>query len=168
MLRLLAMGKHPSTCTCARCGASTVLLDFGYQLPDCIWDQAPAERSPNNTGDFAELGQRRFVRGLLPIRIKDGEEFRYGVWLEVDEATFVEVRGSWNDKVRYPKLRFKAKLANAAPPWRQTLLGLSVDIGVREQKSRPVVIGADDAWLRKLLDDGWAQADYEAAVASFK
>ncbi len=90
-----------------------------------------------------------------------------GVWLEVDQATFLDVRNCWNDEKRYLKLRFKAQVANAAPPWRTNLLGLDVEAGVREAKSRPFVMAAEAAWLQKLIDDGWTPDDYQAAVASF-
>ena len=162
------MAAHPKTCTCATCGAPTALLDYGYQAPDCVWAQPKAERSPRNNSDFAEFGERRFVRGLLPVKLEDGEEFRYGVWLEVDRETFDEVVKDWNDVDRYPKLRFVAKIANAAPPWRDKILDVAVDVGVREQNSRPFVLAARAAWLQKVLEDGWTMADYRAAIASFR
>ena len=143
------------------------MLDFGYQLPDCIWDAPEVERSRDNTSDFASHGERRFVRGLLPIPLENGTEFHYGVWLEVDQATFLDVRNCWNDEERYLKLRFKARVANAAPPWRTNLLGLGVEAGVREVKSRPFVMAAEAAWLQKLMADGWTPDDYREAVASF-
>jgi hypothetical protein len=160
------MVAHPKTCTCARCGETSAILDFGYQLPDCVWEQPTAQRSARNSSDFAELGKRRFVRGLLPVKLEDGEEFRYGVWLEVERKTFDEAKASWNDEKRYPSLRFVATVANAAPPWGAKLLGVEVDVGIREQKARPFVIGARAPWLQEVLDRGWTAAEYEAVVAA--
>jgi hypothetical protein len=139
-------------------------LDFGYQLPDCVWAQPAEQRSPRNSPDFAEVGERRFIRGLLPIRLPDGREFRYGVWLEIDEATFIEVNRSWGDPERYPRLRFGATIANAAPPWRDQLLGVAVEVGVRDQDSRPFVIASSQSWLQDLLDHGWTMTEYRAAI----
>jgi hypothetical protein len=164
---IAVMAEHPETCECAMCGAATPLLDFGYQAPDCVWAQLPRERSPENTGDFAQFAERRFVRGLLPIKLEDGEEFRFGIWLEVDLATFAVVRASWTDPPRYLRLRFSASVANAVPPWHHRILGCEVEVGTRDATSRPFVIGARDAWLRRVLDAGWTSSDYEAAVASF-
>lgn len=162
------VAAHPKTCACAKCGVPTALRDFAYQLPDCIWAQRESQRSSRNSGDFAELDERRFVRGLLPVKLENGEEFRYGVWLEVDRTTFDEVRSSWNDEVRYPELRFAAKIANAAPPWRKRILGVEVDVGVRDQKSRPFVVAARERWLQRVIERGWTAAEYDAAVESFR
>lgn len=158
------MLAHPENCTCEVCRPPVAFLDYGFQLPDCVWAQPAEQRSPRNTLDFAELGPRRFIRGLMPIRLPDGREFRYGVWLEIDEPTFVEVNRSWSDPVRYPQLRFPATIANAAPPWNERLLGAAVDVGVRDQDSRPFVIGSSQTWLQDLLERGWTLADYRAAV----
>ena len=158
------MAAHPENCTCEVCRPPVPFLDYGFQLPDCVWAQPAEQRSPRNTPDFAELGARRFLRGLMPIRIPDGREFRYGVWLEIDEPTFVEVNRSWSDPARYPRLRFAATIANAAPPWNDKLLGVAVDVGVRDQDSRPFVIASSQAWLQDLFDHGWTMADYRAAV----
>lgn len=164
---MTAVADHPPTCTCSQCGNPSALLDFGYQAPDCVWAQPANERSPENTGNFAWLGKRRFIRGLLSLGLESGEEFNFGLWLEVDTATFDAVRASWNDPSRYLGLRFAAAIANAAPPWRERILGCRVDAGVREPTSRPYVLGARDAWLQRLLDAGWTTSEYEAAVASF-
>jgi hypothetical protein len=164
---IIQMAEHAETCTCSECGAPTALLDFGYQAPDCVWAQLPHERSPENTSDFARLGERRFVRGLLPIKLESGEEFCFGLWFEVDLATYDQVRACWRDPPRYLSLRFTATIANATPPWRESIIGCIVDLGARKATSRPYVIGARDPWLRQLLESGWTASDYDAATASF-
>jgi hypothetical protein len=102
------------------------------------------------------------------VRLERGEEFRYGLWLEVSRTTFDDVRDSWNDKQRYPELKFVAKIANAAPPWRARIVGAEVKVGVRDQDSRPVVIAARKRWLQAIIKHGWTVAEYDAAVASFR
>ena len=158
---------HPASCACGKCGATTALLDFGYQAPDCIWSLPPAKRSPRNTSDFAELGARRFVRGILPIKIQgSADEFRYGLWFEVEPAKFDEIRAVWNDP-SYAQLTFAATVANAAPPWRDEMLGAKVACAVRDVNSRPFVAGAHAPWLAALVENGWSQDAYRRAVASF-
>jgi len=158
---------HPTSCACETCGARASLLDRAYQAPDCVWAQPVDERSSRNNVDFAELGERRFVRGLLPVPLANGEEFRFGVWLEVDEQTFDEVVASWNDEARYPDLRFTATVANAVVPWQDRILGAHVDVGVRDPNARPFVSAARAPWLQAVVERGWTMAEYEATVASF-
>ena len=117
-LTLLRVEAHTRTCACAKCGQATQLLDSAFR-PDCGWAQPEGERSRRNNEDFAELDERRFVRGLLPIRLEDREEFRFGIWLEVTADVFDDVLVSWNDDVRYPRWQFVATIANAIPPWGQ-------------------------------------------------
>jgi hypothetical protein len=118
--------------------------------------------------NFAELDDRRFVRGLLPIRLTSGEEFRVGVWLEVGRDIFDDIFESWDDTVRYPQLKFVATIANAAPPWREKILGVEVHVGVRDQNSRPYVFASHTAWLHQVLERGWTDAEYEAVIASIR
>lgn len=132
-----------------------------------MWAQPPAERSSRNNSDFAESGDRRFVRGLLPVRLASGDEFRFGLWFEVDRPTFAEVVASWDDEERYPHLRFTATIANAAPPWHAQILDAQVDLGVRDPSARPFVIAARAPWLQAVLERGWTMAEYEAVVALF-
>lgn len=165
---LLLVAAHSETCICATCGAASAFLDFGYQLPDCIWNQPESERSTRNTRDFASLGDRCFIRGLLPVPLESGEEFRYGIWLEVPRATFDEARQSWDDENRYLKLRFVGKIANAVSPWWDKILGIAVDIGGRDQGSRPFVVAAHEPWLQQIIERGWTAAEYHAAIASLR
>ena len=160
------MAAHPKTCICARCGAAASVLDWAYQAPDCVWAQPAAERSALNNEDFAELGERLFVRGLLPVRLEDGEEFRYGIWLEVDLETFKKVLQSWNDRKRYARLRFAARIANAVPPWHDKILGVEVDVGVRDPTSRPFIVTARVRWLQAVIEHGWTTAEHKAVVES--
>jgi len=154
--------SHPVTCTCAACGGSTEFLDFGYQLPDCIWALPPAERGQQGQS-FAELGARRFVRCLFPIRLEDAREFRYGPWIEVEAGTFREIREIWDDP-RYATLRFTGRIANAMPPWRERIANIEVELAVRDQNVRPFVVASSTPWIQELLDCGWTMAEYRAAA----
>ena len=165
---MTSVTQHPPGCACPACGEPISGLDFGYTLPDCIWNQPAHQRSSRNNTDFAELGKRRFVRGLLPVKIATGDEFRYGVWLEVRGATFDKIVEVWNDPQRYPKLKFTARIANAVPPWKAKILDVEVDAGVRDQGSRPFVIASAEKWLQALLTRGWTRAEYEAIYAELQ
>jgi hypothetical protein len=137
-------------------------------MPDCIWDQPVDQRSSRNNADFAELGDRKFVRGLMPVPIETGDEFRYGVWLEVDEATFRRVLAAWNEPDIYIGLEFTAGIANAAPPWGEHLLGAEVDVRVRDAGARLFITDAKHEWLRDLIARGWTKDEYRAAVATLR
>jgi hypothetical protein len=121
----------------------------------------PAEqRSRRCNEDFAELGDRKFVRGLLPVRIEGGEEFRYGVWLEVDPETFEQVIRVWNDPAAYRSLAFGGRIANALPPFGSCALGAHVDLATRDEKSRPFVVNSREPWLEDLLARGWTHREH--------
>lgn len=153
---------HDAGCTCGTCGAAIagLPLDFAYSLPDCVFEQPPSARSPRCNADFAELGDRKFVRALLPVPVEGGEEFRYGVWLEVDQDTFSRVVHAWNDPATYPSLAFGGVVANAIEPYGAKTVGLKVGAATRSQNARPFVIRADVEWLGGLLTDGWSRSEY--------
>ncbi len=153
---------HDTGCTCSVCGAAIpdLPLDFAYSLPDSVFDQPPSERSPRCNADFAELGERRFVRALLPVPVEDSAEFRYGVWIEVDQDTFVRVVHAWDDPATYPTLTFSGVIANAIEPYGAKAVGLEVRAATRSQNARPFVVRADAEWLERLLTEGWSRSEY--------
>jgi hypothetical protein len=157
------------------CGAAIPGLpqDFAYQWPDRVFALPPEERaertwrSGENNPDFVVLdGAAFFCRALLPIPIGEGEEFRYGVWLEVSQADFERILEAWHDEEAYRTLRFRAALANALAPWGDRTLGAAVDVATRDAGARPWVTGADDAWLAALLHAGWDRPAYERFARS--
>src|SRR5215510_15097389 len=125
---------------CAACDEPVSGRDFGCALPDDVFEQPIAERSHRNSSDFAELGERRFVRCVMPIRVGTADEFRYGVWLEVQLATFDHIIDVWNDAPRYRELSFDGTIANAVPPWNEKILGCRVTAGTRSANDRPIVV----------------------------
>jgi len=161
---------HEPGCICARCGAAIPYppLDFAYRLPDCVF-ALPAElRSPRCNEDFAELGDRKFVRGLLPVRIEGSEEFRYGVWLEVDPETFERVIRAWNDPAAYRKLAFSGRIANALPPFGPRALDALVNLATRDERGRPFVVSSPERWLKDLLTRGWTHREHLDLAAALR
>lgn len=161
---------HEPGCKCALCGAVVhdPPLDYAYRLPDCVFALPAEHRSSRCNEDFAELGDRRFVRGLLPVPVEDTEEFRYGLWLEVDAATFERVIRAWNDPVAYRALTFSGRIANALPPFGVRSLDVLVDLATRDEKSRPFVVRAQEPWLEELLERGWTQREHLKLAAGLR
>jgi hypothetical protein len=143
--------------------------DLAYQLPDRIFSLSPAERtarvwqSAETNSDFAVLdGEAFYVRGIVPVPLPGGDQFRYGAWLEVSQPEFTRILEAWGDDAAYERLRFRARLANALPPFGERAMGAAVEVATGDASARPKVVAADDAWLADLLRDGWDQATYEA------
>lgn len=158
------MMEHDAGCACSVCGAAIADLpiDFAYSLPDCVFDQPPSERSPRCNADFAEFGGRKFVRALLPVPVVGSEEFRYGVWIEVDQDDFIRIVQAWDDAAIYPALTFRGVLANAIEPFGAKTVGIEVEAATRAQNARPFVVHADAEWVKLLLAVGWSRSEYVA------
>jgi hypothetical protein len=167
---------HPRACACHICGRPIDGLphDLAYGLPDCIFAMPPEERAARSwsNGDAAmwwtadESHGELFVRGLLPVPIGPDDEFRYGVWLQVDGPTWERIIACWDDEPAYAALRFRARIANALQPWGERTLGLWVEAGTRTHGQRPFVVGADDPWLATLLRQGWSEQEFRAFAQS--
>ncbi len=143
-------------------------LDYGYRLPDCVFALPEEQRSPRCNRDFAELGARRFVRVLLPVAIEGGEEFRYGIWVEVELATFERVVRAWNEPEQYRALTFDGRVANAFPPFGASVVGASVSLATRDERSRPFVARAEREELAFLLRVGWTREEHLAVAAALR
>lgn len=143
-------------------------LDYAYRLPDCVFALPEEERSPRCTQDFAELDRRRFVRTLFPVPLEGGEEFRYGIWIEVTPDTFEHVVRAWNDPVQYRALTFSGLVANAIPPLGARAVGGVVDLATRDDRSRPFVVAAHDQQLALLLHRGWTRAEHLAIAFALR
>ena len=147
--------------TTSRGGAAP--LGYEFALPDCIAARPASERSSRNTEELAEHDGRCFVRGVLPIEVDNGDQFRYGIWLQIDPVTYKRLR-----MVQGMASRFTASIANAAPPWQQKVLGAGVDVTVGDRDRRPSIVGAHAPWLQTVLQRGWTVAEYQAATARLR
>ena len=104
--------------------------------------------------------KRFFVRALLPVRLSDGHEFHFGVWLETQEETAKALWTNW-ERPEYSAMRFEAVLANSVPPWNESILGAQCMAAVRVQNQLPYVESSTQPQLAEVLAMRWARADCE-------
>ena len=113
--------------------------DWGFKLPDIVHDLSYVEqykRSRHNA-DLCTLDERRhFIRGLLPIPLPEsGEEFNWGIWVEVDLPTHTLYVDGFNaDLSGQP--RSTGAIANKLSVYGQTI-GLPVQIQYNPGNARP-------------------------------
>ena len=148
--------------------AAEPVLNYGFRLPDVVFQQAEEDRSKRNSADFAELGERRFVRCVLPVPVSfHDDDFGIGVWVEVAAADFQRIVDVWSVPDEYQKLRCRGTVANAfvcPGDGDRQLLGVDVELQVQNPDERPVVGSSDAAWVEELLRSGWAERDYVALL----
>lgn len=134
------------------------------ELPDAVRaipEEARRERVGVGGRAFMQLDlQRFFVRALLPVRLTDGHEFHFGVWLEVPEATSKQLWTNW-ELPEYSAMRFAATLANSVPPWNEAILGAPCIAAVRASDQLPYVESSPKSELAAVLSTPWARAECE-------
>ena len=161
------MDDHEKTCACGACGGALDRpMDSDCWLPDVLferWSKA-SNRPELRPLDFAELGRRRFVHGLLPFPVEGGDTFRVGIWIEVDGFTFERVKKAWGKPSSYVALAFEGRLANDVRLFGTRTLGVEVRARARRAEARPFVERAFDPALAALLRQGWSEAQYQEVV----
>jgi hypothetical protein len=128
-------------------------LDYSFRMPDCVFARPPAERSPRNQKNFAELGPRRFVRALFPIPVADGDELRLGIWLELSPVEFDALHAVRDDDEGYLAMRLSAVVETSIVVRGQQLRGTRLDLAPRAADQCLFVQGGDAPWLALLLRD---------------
>jgi hypothetical protein len=101
-----------------------------------------------------------FIRALLPVRLSDGHEFHFGVWLEIPEETFKQLWTRW-ELPEYATMRFDATLANSVPPWNEAIFDAPCVAAVRERDQLPYVESSSQAQLARVLDTPWSRDECE-------
>ena len=134
------------------------------ELPDAV-RVIPTDERRTRVGAggtaFMQLDlQRFFVRALLPVRLSDGHEFHFGVWLETSEETSRRLWTNW-ERPEYSAIRFEATLANAIPPWNDSVLGASCIAAVRDQNQLPYVESSFQPRLAAVMATPWPRVDCE-------
>jgi hypothetical protein len=110
---------------------------------------------------FMQLDLKRFfIRALLPVRLSDGHEFHFGVWLETPEETSRRLWTNW-ELPEYSAIRFGATLANGVPPWNDSVLGASCIAAVRDQNQLPYVESSTQPQLAAVMATPWRRVDCE-------
>ena len=146
--------------------------DYAYRMPDLVFGLSPAERESRATqvGDdfWSSAPDHFYVRCLLPIPLFDGDEFCFGVWVDLREDVFCEVLDAWDDPDRYAALKFEGVLANLirAPGW--SGYGVRVHLETRNSQSRPFITAAEDESLQRMLQSGWSQEVFERYSSRLK
>lgn len=137
------------------------------ELPDAVL-AVPAGERPKRVGTFGSAFMhldltRFFVRALLPVRLSDGHEFHFGVWLETAEEICRQLAVKW-DQPEYSAMRFGAVLANAVSPWDESILGAPCAAVVRDKEQLPYVDSSMHPQLASVLATPWPRAECEAVV----
>lgn len=139
---------------CSVCGEEHEgrLRDIRMGLPEPVFALDEAERGERAEveDDWCRLldrsGEtRHFVRGLvnLPVR-DDGDDFRFGVWVEVSSADFERLEELWHDPDGSEAAPVFGALANELAPYVDTV-DLPVAIQLRDVRILPAVIVLDAA-----------------------
>ncbi len=130
-------------------------LDFSFRLPDALLAVPRGERQINE--NFARLEARRFVRALLPLPVLGGEDFRVGLWFEVDEAGFVAVERRANGGLT-------GTVDNGFSLQGQAIAGVSGQLQLDAGRPVPTVRDASAAWLQQAMREVRSSDEHFALV----
>ena len=132
-----------SSFVCSSCGETHEGLptDYGWQLPDEVWaipEPIRSERAKYN-GDLCQLGDRRFIRCLLklPFRRGDDDYYAWGVWIELSPRDFDRYVELY-DEDGSAEPRVSGSIANSIPGYAETLR-LPAMVQFQDSSSRPTV-----------------------------
>lgn len=126
-----------------QCGDAAVPLEPSHAWPDDIFELDEDERREraDTSRNFAALDRARFfVRCLLPVPVEHYGTWCVGLWVEVAEPDYDQVRGAWDDPERYPRVRFTGVLANDIAPLALPIaLGSRVHVHVPDPEAPPMI-----------------------------
>jgi hypothetical protein len=95
--------QYAWTCSCCGKQYSTLPLDFGAEAPDYWFGIAPEERDARAvlSPDFCTIdGEHHFIRGCLEVPIIGTDEnFVFGVWVSLSEASMQRAAELWDSEV---------------------------------------------------------------------
>lgn len=143
---------------CAVCGQSHSGLstDTAFTLPDVVWAIPEAEREQHAkwTSDLCQLGERYFIRCLLPINFIDQPGYYgWGIWAEVDWPVFKRYLDLYDaDGSEEPPVA--GLLSNEVAVYGETV-GLPVSIQFGPSSKRPTLSFAKGV-DHTLREDGFA------------
>lgn len=161
--------EPPASFICSICGKrhEGLTTDWAYKLPDVVWAIPAAERSTaaRFTDDLCQLGDRFFVRCVLPVRFLEAEgEFNWGAWAEVERSSFDRYVELF-DKDGRSEPPHSGSLANALPPYAGSL-GARVLVQFGDPTKRPTIhlTEADESQLKQDQRCGIDNARYHAVL----
>jgi hypothetical protein len=147
---------------CGTCGKEhgSLPMDLAYRKPLDYFEIPEAQRAERIfiDDDLCVIDEGRFfIRGVLPVPVHDGDdaedEFRWGVWVEVEEASFRRYLELW-DAADPEEPPFRCRLSAVLPgyPDTDTLEG---DARLRGANARPVIyLRAEDHPLAREQKSG--------------
>ena len=151
-------------CPCCGKDIRSVQREIKLELPEAVL-QVPAPDRKRRVGvggsSFMQLDLKRFfVRALLPVRLSDGHEFHFGVWLETDEDTSRLLWEAW-DLHEYTHARLRGKLANSVPPWNEAVLDSPCVASARNADQLPYITSSTEPLLASVLTTPWPREECE-------
>lgn len=116
----------PEFTTCSCCGKQVPSnqIELCFRRPDAFLLVPHEDRQRRTWGNDdlcvikGENGapDRFFIRGLLPLLVKDWDEpYSLGVWVELAAPDFDRIYDLWEDENQAAELPFAANLANSIP-----------------------------------------------------
>ncbi|MPL73109.1 hypothetical protein SDC9_18902 [bioreactor metagenome] len=157
---------------CMVCGTwhDQLMLDIGYQLPDCVWALPEEERAARAkfNSDLCSFEGRYFLRGILYVPIPEiSEQFGWGVWAEVDEAVFDRYLELF-DRDGSQETPGHGELANKLPGYPESL-GRKLTVHFGPPDKRPCLVMADKetGTLAEDQRQGISYARYHGLVECF-
>jgi hypothetical protein len=137
-------------------------------IPDAILAIPPEERTgrvKSSGKSFIALdAERFFLRVLLPVRLDNGHEYHFGVWLELDFDDFEHVYRAW-DEPAYLDIAVEGELANAVPPWGATVLGARCHAAARARDDALYIDSSEHPVLDSILSIPWPVSECERLIA---
>lgn len=133
-------------------------LDWGFELPDEVFalsEEEQAEQVRHND-DLCQWGDRFFIRCILPVPLKDVDDyFGWGAWAEVETEVFERYLELYEEDGR-EEPPHPAKLANRLAPYPGTTLGTRVLIQFQTPDERPTLalLESDKSRLAQEQRDG--------------
>jgi hypothetical protein len=129
--------------SCAICGRPHEALstDWGFGLPDEVWAIPEEERDAQAryNDDLCQWGDRFFVRCILPVPLKEQDDyFGWGVWAEVEAEVFERYLDLYDEDGRQEPPH-PAKLANRLAPYAGTTLGTRMLIQFQTSDEPPTL-----------------------------
>ena len=152
-----AAAAGPPLCSCGT-PLDLIHMDFGFQLPDRVFNMDPDERAARLRGRskvFVLDEETGYVRTLLPVALDHGS-VTFGIWLEVPSEQARHADEVW-DAPEYGSLVFTGRVANRLKPWGAELLGAAATARPTDQSALPYVIDGADI-VRSLLHEPWPRA----------
>jgi hypothetical protein len=157
---------------CPQCGREVSGLDreVTFGAPDEVFALTPDERVKRvvqPAKSFLLLdGDRCFLRVLLPVTLDVGQEFRFGVWIEVAQTDFKRVWTLWDDAA-YATTAVDGNLSNTVPPWGTAVLGAACHAAARNTGDTLYIDKSSNLNLNRILATPWSTHECEQLIQRF-